>query len=247
VVFGSWDGMVYCLNGQGERQWQFKTAAAVASSPAIDREGVVYVGSHDGNLYALGADGTQRWAFRCGGPIVSSPALGRDGAVHFTSVDGWLYALEPGGAVRWKLHTGGVTEASPAVGPEGTVYVGVNNHTWAVSKEGQKLWARLDDENIEASPVLFSDGGICVISRRGMVRLFNRYHEESWQTRSEHYLPGHAFATPGVGPQGTIYASGLWTKMVAIDHLSPLERAGWPKFRGDAQNRGNAAFLRVPN
>jgi hypothetical protein len=101
----------------------------------------------------------------------------------------------------------------------------------------------MDDEPIEASPVLLQAGGICMVSRRGQFRVFNRHEDESWHTRRQYYVYGLGFSTPGIGAQGTLYSFGFWSDFLALSNSAPLEVTGWPKFRGDAQNRGTVAFI----
>jgi hypothetical protein len=65
----------------------------MASSPAIGRDGSVYLGSHDGKLYSISANGTVRWTLATGGYVTSSPAIGADGTIYVGSWDGLLYAV----------------------------------------------------------------------------------------------------------------------------------------------------------
>ena len=45
----------------GTKKWEFSTADAITSSPAIGTDGTIYFGSYDGKLYALKPDGTKKW------------------------------------------------------------------------------------------------------------------------------------------------------------------------------------------
>src|SRR5262252_7305893 len=68
-------------------KWQFKTAGAIASSPAV-ANGVVYIGSADGALYAVDQkSGQQKWKAQTRGPVASSPAVA-EGLVFCLSYDG---------------------------------------------------------------------------------------------------------------------------------------------------------------
>src|SRR5690606_34670405 len=91
VITGSIDGSVYAFDaGTGAAEWSFSTDAPVVSSPAIGRDGTVYVGSLDGNLYALSPAGAERWRVATGGGVVSSPAIDADGVVYVGSLSGEL-------------------------------------------------------------------------------------------------------------------------------------------------------------
>jgi hypothetical protein len=59
-----------------------------------------------------------------------------------------------------------------------------------------------------------------------------------------YYLYGYGYGSPAVGPTGAIYvpdpggvAGGGFT---ALRAGAALARTPWPKFRGNAQNTGNA-------
>lgn len=51
------DHHVYAVKPEGPLRWTFNTREWMISSPAIGRDGVVYVGSYNHNLYALSAGG----------------------------------------------------------------------------------------------------------------------------------------------------------------------------------------------
>ena len=75
--------------------WEFETGRHVVASPAIGRDGTVYVGSWDKKLYALsGKSGDKLWEFETGGSVFSSPAIGPDGTVYIGSHDNKLYAIK---------------------------------------------------------------------------------------------------------------------------------------------------------
>ncbi|MEK7368108.1 MAG: PQQ-binding-like beta-propeller repeat protein, partial [Planctomycetota bacterium] len=108
----------------GVLKWRFSTAGNVTSSPAVDRDGTVYVGSEDGNLYAVTADGGKKWAFRAKEGITSSPAIGSDGTIYVGSRDKRLYAVNNDGTLRWAYETVGKIFSSPALASDGTIYMG---------------------------------------------------------------------------------------------------------------------------
>jgi outer membrane protein assembly factor BamB len=215
----------------------------VVSSPAIGAHGAIYFGSHDHFFYALAPDGKKLWEYKTGGPVISSPALGEDGGVYFTSVDGFLYALNPDGGLRWRLRTGSATQSSPVVSPESKVFVGVNAHLWSVSARGEKLWQRLEQGTLEATPMLLADDTVCFVSTYGMLHclLRNDVRCDDVKLKWALYLHGHGFASPGIGADGTIYTSGKWVGFYALPMTAPLAKSPWPKFRGNARNTGNIA------
>ena len=237
----SWDKNFYALNADGTKRWQFPTAGAIVSSPAIGTDGTIYFGSHDKKFYALAADGHKQWEFTTGGPILSSPALNSDQCLYFTSVDGCLYALNLDGSLRWRLRTGGITESSPVIGPDGTIYVGVLQHLWAVNSDGQKKWGRVGGEDypVDTSPVVLANGSICCVSRYGLLN----YVSAEGIVLGMYYLYGYGYGSPAVGPTGAIYVPDCGVAgggLTALRAGASLARTPWPKFRGNARNTGNA-------
>ncbi len=241
IYFGSWDKNFYALNADGKKQWQFSTAGEIVSSPAIGADGTIYFGSHDRKLYALGPDGNKKWEFATGGPILSSPALDKDQGLYFTSVDGFLYALNLDGSLRWRLRTGSISESSPVIGPDGTIYVGTQQHLWAIGADGQKKWGRENsgDPPFETSPVVLADGSICCVAYYGCLYYTSPEGVVRWAYR----LGGYGYGSPAVGPTGAIYVPyrgfALGRGFTALRAGVALARSPWPKFRGNARNTGN--------
>ena len=65
------------------------------ASPAIGKDGTVYIGSSDGIFYALnGQTGVKRWEFQTGGGVISSAAIGLENTLFVRSQDGKVYALD---------------------------------------------------------------------------------------------------------------------------------------------------------
>lgn len=127
------DGVVYCLDIDGETIWSStEPLDRVFSTPAIsdvdiDGDKEIVFGSHDNYVYCLGFDGTLKWKCETGGPVVSSPALadieklpgGQPGQLEIVvgSTDGNLYLLNSTGASIWtyEVKTGCRIVASPAI------------------------------------------------------------------------------------------------------------------------------------
>jgi outer membrane protein assembly factor BamB len=239
IYFGSWDKYFYAVNPNGSKKWQFATLGAIISSPAVGSDGTIYFGSHDAKFYALTPDGRKKWEFATGGQIASSPAFNKDEWLCFTSSDGFCYALNFDGTKRWALATGSMTQASPVIGEDGTIYLGVNEHMWAITPSGQKKWEQPApyDKPFEATPLVLADGTICHISRYGMMM---DVEPERSQLKWMFFVSQQGYASPAVGPQGTIYIPSDGSGFTALKNSVPLARSAWPKFRGNPRNTGRA-------
>jgi outer membrane protein assembly factor BamB len=122
------DTAFYAVNSDGTRRWSFVMGeGGTESSPAIGRDGMVYIGSNDGNLYAirdLGDDYMLEWAFPTGGAIDGSPTVDGCGTIYVGSRDSTIYAINPDGSLRWSFKTEGDIEASPTIDENGILYIG---------------------------------------------------------------------------------------------------------------------------
>lgn len=117
VVFGAYDGNVYCLNRfTGKRFWAHTDADWVGSSPCIDAvRGIVYIGlafglpKKRGGVVALDIrTGQVKWKnYTMAGRVYASPAHSRKHAlVVCGSDDGCMYAFHAKtGVVVWKFQT----------------------------------------------------------------------------------------------------------------------------------------------
>ena len=121
-------------------KWKYKTGDHISSSPAIDKDGTIYIGSDDGYLHAIRPDGTPKWEYETGTWGRSSPAIGEDGTIYIGSGCS-LYAINPDGTLKWKYKTGDVEYSSSAIGKDGTIYVGGNDgYLHAIRPDGTPKW-----------------------------------------------------------------------------------------------------------
>lgn len=94
VLFGSFDGNVYALDGKtGKEQWRYNTGDVVFSNPLINDEDV-YIGGLDKRIHALSlSDGSLLWSVETCGRIFAIPVVAKD-SLWIGSCDGRLYELK---------------------------------------------------------------------------------------------------------------------------------------------------------
>ena len=153
----------------GKLKWRVSTAGPVTSSPAIDKNGIVYVGSADNNIYAInGETGVIAWKYQTGGSInFSSPAIDINGIVYIGSYDGYLYAFDTqtinpdNGSTwvpKWKFKTKGAIKSSPAIAPDGTIIFGcADGNIYALNPDGSLKWKTPIGVIERSSPAIDSD------------------------------------------------------------------------------------------
>ena len=97
VYLGATDKKVHAIDAAtGEPRWTYTTGGVIlASSPAIDSNGVIYIGAYDGKLYALYPGGTLKRAWDTGQYIRSSPVIFGT-TLYLASNDSKLYAFDLG-------------------------------------------------------------------------------------------------------------------------------------------------------
>ncbi len=198
VYVGDGSGVLHAVDSDGQLRWKHQTTGMIAGAPAVGADGKVIFGSVDGTVIALGADGSELWTFavpgpgQVGGAVMASPAIGRDGKVYVGGLyNDTLYALDPvDGHVVWTCDFDGGTANqhpamanAPAVGADGTIYATLINDP--------KLYAiDPDDGSIAwALNLAGSAGG---------------YYSTDYPQRYPEVYP---WASPAVGPDGTIYVA----------------------------------------
>ena len=155
----------YAINPNGTIRW-FIHIGDILSSPAIGKDGTIYVGAQDGwdpphgSIYAIYPDGNIKWRFQTNQVVYSSPAIGADGTVYCGCHDQNLYALNPdNGSVKWSFHTGDWVRVSPSIADDGTIYiVSLDSYLYAINPNGTMKWKI--SVGAGTSPTIGQDGTI---------------------------------------------------------------------------------------
>jgi outer membrane protein assembly factor BamB len=165
---------VYAIDSTGKMKWKFKTDGPVPSSPAVSRDGTIYVvdigdaehasDSHHAppaNLYAIDRNGKLKWKLTKDWGFYA-PVIGADGIIYLAfrdeSLTAYLYAMIPDGKIEWKFSNpqSGRVSWRPAIAEDGTVFLS-GDALWAVNPNGTLKWKY---EHEAGSPVLGADGTV---------------------------------------------------------------------------------------
>ncbi len=213
---------LYALNPDGTEKWHYGIDAGVPSSPAIGKDGTIYINGNaikktadaattEGYLFAFNPDGTLKWRFKVQDWIESSPSIAEDGTVYTGSKEGRVYALNPDGSKKWEFVTGDGVSGTPAIAKDGTLYVGSwDNNMYAINPDGTERWKFEVDpgfESIGSSAAIGADGTIYFGSSRGLLYALNPDGTEKWHISDM----GSVASAPAIGKDGTIYV-GAWNK-----------------------------------
>jgi PKD repeat protein len=111
-------------------KWTFPTLGRVDTTPALARDGTVYVPAFNtggqGRLYAVSPDGSQKWVFPAANAVPNyipvsetsaQPIVGADGTV-YVGLGTSVHALNPAtGAQLWSFATTNFIQSLPLIGP----------------------------------------------------------------------------------------------------------------------------------
>lgn len=219
----AWGRPLEVTVGPSLLKWVFPTFDPITGSPALDRDGNVYVGDESGWFYSIAPDGQLRWSFQAGGPMLATACIAPDppsGAggffrrlfgprkparelVYVPSLDSQLYCLDTDGNLVWKTHLGDELYTAPAVDAAGGVYVGTDaGRLVKVSRLGAVEWEHDTGDEITGSPSVGADGLVYITSdsvycldARGRLRW-------TFGTPTEDYF----YASPVPDIEGNVYA-----------------------------------------
>lgn len=117
-AFGCHDNKVYCLNAQGQHEWNYTTSDVIMGSDCVivdinqDGKNEVIVGSYDSNVHCIhGENGTMMWKRAIGDWITGTPLVAdvdsdSDLEVVIGSIAERLYCINSTGHVEWYVDTG---------------------------------------------------------------------------------------------------------------------------------------------
>jgi len=207
----------------GKLKWRVSTAGPVTSSPAIDKNGIVYVGSADNNIYAInGETGVIGWKYQTGGAInFSSPAIDINGIVYIGSYDGYLYAFDTqtinpdNGSTwvpKWKFKTKGAIKSSPAIAPDGTIIFGcADGNIYALNPDGSLKWKTPIGVIERSSPAIDSDIGQVYIGTTVPDVFYTLDLQTGAIIWAYDFLCGGAYASPAVESDSSVIFTNFTT------------------------------------
>lgn len=185
-------------------KWSFQTSDRIYSSPAVDREGTVYVGSNDNRLYAINPEGDLKWFYTTEAPINTSPAIDSDGTIYIAS-GSTLYAFRSDRTQEWTYQADDVISTSPVIGQDGTIYFGAEDERlYALSQAGDLKWKDFKAECGIRSAVIGGDDTIYVGSRDNNIYAVGEDSSLKWN----HETGGNVF-DPVIDADGNIYFGSL--------------------------------------
>lgn len=238
IYFGSHDGYLYALNSDGTLKWKFKAGnpvyneqwkrySAILSSPAIGKDGKIYIISPDDFLHAV-KGGNEVWKFPLKWDAIdfwASAMVGNDGTIYVgaarnrnlssPNLISAFYAINSDGTERWHYEISAGVTSAPALANDGTIYINGNvegadkstteAYLFALTSDGKLKWKFKMQDWVESSPSVGNDGIVYTGSKEGKVYALNSDGTLKWKFSANDGIDG----TPAIGKDGTIYV-GSW-------------------------------------
>lgn len=258
VYVGSTDGFLYALDPNGNLLWQFLADEEINTSPAISPDGSILFGTDAPTLYALDVNGVERWAYSpqvaagASARFRSSPAVDIDGTIYIglgvtnadDSSEGAILSLDNEGGLIWSLSTADKSDSPPVIASDGTIYYASRTgFLHAIDPGGLEYWSLAVGDVFYSAPVLDAAGNVYVAAFVGnfTTRLYAIDPDGNILWISE--FIDLVDSSPSIGNNGHLYV-GVYDNSL---HAIPVDYApavnGWPKFRRDLANNGNASNL----
>lgn len=244
IYVGSHDGCFYAFNPDGTLKWKVKltepvydkrwnVSKAMMASPAISKDGTIYINSASGYLHAFNSEGKEKWRFpiKWSNDFWNSPNIGPDGTIYIgTARDdnngSGLVAINPDGTEKWRsLEPSGVTIV-PSITDDGAIIFGaadtISNKGKIISLDssGKKKWEFWLEEWLEGSAAIGDDGTIYSSSKEGNFYATNPDGKELWRFKTGDGIS----ATPTIGSDGNVYIGSWDGVFYALDQKSGKEK-----------------------
>jgi len=132
---------LYAFSSAGTNLWTSQTNDFEQASPAVAKDGTIYIATSGSSLCAFSPSGEFKWQVLTNGywPFSAgvTPAIDSAGTIYYPSFS-VLYAISPAGNVQWSYPLlpdpetqYAVSRTSPTIGPDGTIYVTSANRLYA--------------------------------------------------------------------------------------------------------------------
>lgn len=208
---------------------------AVTSSPALGRDGTIYVTTAAGALHAIASDGSRSiFTAPTGDTTGLSPAIATNGTIYCGSSDGRLYAFSPAGALVWSLPLGAPVTAAPVVGGDETVYVGTSDgRLHAVAPDRAVRFTYAAGGALRGAAAVLRGTVYVSSDDKGVHAVDTQTGKPLWT-----YFTGGTPTSPLVGRDGTVYAAATDARLYAI---APSGLLSWAQ-NVRARARGSLAL-----
>jgi len=190
-----------------------KTLTGSASTtPAVAKDGTIYIADDKGWLYAFTDNSTQKWAKQLTtSAIYSGPVIDESGYIFVGAEDNKVYKVNPAdGSVVWSFTAGGKVSYGITFTTYSIYFLASDGYLYSVNKEnGQEFWRYNIGTGYFSHPSVAHDGTVYVAA--GKLYAFNPDGTIKWTFNGNGSLRYGA----SIDSDGTIYVVG-GNKLYAI-------------------------------
>ncbi len=198
----------------GKLKWKYKINGSIEYTPALGKDGTIYVGSKKGYLYAIDSDGKLKWKSKISGSIDSNLVIDSEGTIYLTSSKHYLYAINSDGSLKWGGEIKEEIISEPSIGKFKTAYLTTKEgYLYAINPDGDVNWKYKVSEKIVTGPVIDSKEVIYVGSERDYLYAINGLGEMLWKSKIEYGILSKLV----VGKDGNIYVKSKNAGYSVID------------------------------
>ncbi len=203
------DGNLHIISLSGQKEKIISIGVKIDSTPAISKDGYIYVSISDGHVLCFNSEGKSQWIYSTKNRIkTSSVALGDDGTIFIGTEDGILHAINKDGKPKWQYKAGSNIQSSPAISREGIIYIGcADGSLHAINSDGSFKFKKDVNKSTFSSPAIDSQGNVYIGSANKILSVITKDEEI-------HSIPIKAqiYSSPAVAKDGSVYigtADGL--------------------------------------
>lgn len=218
VYFGTAEGKLDALSGQGKKKWDVDAGAPITQSPVVLAGGHVVFVTTSGKITLVGADGEQK-AQATLPPSPSSPLVGPDGTLYLTASDGKLHALAKDTlAERYASDVGDAPGSEPGnavtLGDGGVLWVATRNGSLSrVTFDGRSTVVYKAGAGFAAAPSVTASGDVVAASSDGTLHMIG----PDGTLRYRAALGSASAGGPALSPEGAVYVPTRAGKLLGID------------------------------
>lgn len=206
---------VYAINPDGSERWVYFASRFISGGVVLDEDGLVYFSEYSSNwqggqwVYqgaweALNAEGQRVTEATFSGYVNYPPVVAANGNVHVVDGSGLIRAYTPQGAPLWTLQLPSWTVDAPTASADRLYFAGGAGHTFAVSFDGQLLWARQSPDQVTTSTVTIGNDGVLYLGAYDSKLYAVNPVDGSTLWEAETYGTSY---TPAIASDGTIYVT----------------------------------------
>jgi WD40 repeat protein len=149
IIFGTEEGMIFCLNKKGELLWKFDAKSAIKGSPTFvdlvgDKKKEVVFGTIGGKIFILTSEGKEIHSFKIPAGIENSPLI-VGSKIILSMINGEVGAYDLKGNKFWSYKTNGKIIADMElikIHSKPHLLIGSEDHTlYCLTMDGELKWS----------------------------------------------------------------------------------------------------------